>query len=103
MPIYEYLCQECQHQLEEMQKFNDAPLTECPQCGQATLERMLSKSAFHLKGGGWYQDGYGSQSQSKPAKPDEKKTDDKKTKSSTKADSSPKSSTTQNTTSASAS
>ena len=69
MPIYEYLCKECQHELEEMQKFNDAPLTECPQCTQSSLERILSKSAFHLKGGGWYQDGYG---RLNPAKTDDK-------------------------------
>ena len=60
MPIYEYGCAECDHEFEEMQKFSDPPLQDCPQCEQPTAQRKISMSAFHLKGGGWYKDGYGS-------------------------------------------
>ena len=59
MPIYEYGCAECGHEFEEMQKFSDPPLQDCPQCEQPTAQRKISISAFHLKGGGWYKDGYG--------------------------------------------
>lgn len=62
MPIYEYICDKCSHELEEMQKFNDPPLAPCPQCGEEELRRKLSVGAFHLKGGGWYKDGYKGQS-----------------------------------------
>ena len=55
MPIYEYKCEECGHQLEAIQKFSDEPLTDCPECGKPALKKMLSASAFHLKGSGWYQ------------------------------------------------
>ena len=34
MPIYEYQCQECDHQLEVMQRMSDDRLTTCPSCGK---------------------------------------------------------------------
>ena len=55
MPIYEYACQACQHQLEALQKMNDPKLTTCPACGQETLVKKISAAAFRLKGGGWYE------------------------------------------------
>ena len=58
MPIYEYLCASCGYQFEEVQKFNEPPLEECPDCGINSARRQVSMSAFHLKGGGWYKDGY---------------------------------------------
>ena len=58
MPIYEYLCASCGYQFEEVQKFNDPPLEECSDCGKNSARRQVSMSAFHLKGGGWYKDGY---------------------------------------------
>ena len=58
MPIYEYRCTSCGHTLEVIQKFNDAPLTECTECA-GPLEKLISRSAFMLKGGGWYSEGYG--------------------------------------------
>ena len=54
MPIYEYQCGKCGHQLEAFQKFSDAPLTECPTCHQDSLTKLISATAFHLKGTGWY-------------------------------------------------
>jgi putative FmdB family regulatory protein len=54
MPIYEYQCTACSHQLEAFQKFSDAQLTECPVCQQPTLTKLVSATAFHLKGTGWY-------------------------------------------------
>ena len=58
MPIYEYLCASCGYQFEEVQKFNEPPVEECPDCGQNSSRRQVSMSAFHLKGEGWYKDGY---------------------------------------------
>ena len=62
MPIYEYLCASCEYQFEEVQKFNEPPLEECPDCGEKSARRQVSMSAFHLKGGGWYKDGYSGKS-----------------------------------------
>ena len=58
MPIYEYRCGACGDEFEVIQKFAEGPLKRCAKCGGA-LEKLLSRSAFLLKGGGWYSDGYG--------------------------------------------
>jgi putative FmdB family regulatory protein len=55
MPIYEYACKTCGHQLEAMQKMSDAPLTDCPACGKPELAKQISAAGFRLKGGGWYE------------------------------------------------
>lgn len=55
MPIYEYQCQSCGHQLEAIQKFSDDPLVDCPACAAPRLEKLISASAFRLSGSGWYE------------------------------------------------
>jgi len=55
MPIYEYRCDACGAELEELQKLADAPLTDCPSCGKSVLTRLVSAAGFQLKGTGWYQ------------------------------------------------
>jgi putative FmdB family regulatory protein len=54
MPIYEYRCDACGHELDELQKLSDAPLTDCPKCGKPALTRLVSAAGFQLKGTGWY-------------------------------------------------
>lgn len=54
MPIYEYACQACGHELEVMQKMADAALADCPACGKPSLKKMISAAGFQLKGNGWY-------------------------------------------------
>jgi len=55
MPIYEYRCEGCAHELEALQKISAAPLEVCPQCQQPKLRKMVSAPSFRLKGGGWYE------------------------------------------------
>lgn len=55
MPIYEYQCQSCSHELEKLQKLSDSPLSLCPQCGKDELRRKISAAGFRLKGAGWYE------------------------------------------------
>ena len=55
MPIYEYRCQSCDFDLEKLQRINDEPLLECPECGKPKLIRLMSASGFRLKGAGWYE------------------------------------------------
>ncbi len=57
MPIYEYECAQCGRIEEAIQKFSDRPLTKCGHCS-GKLHRLISHSSFHLKGSGWYADGY---------------------------------------------
>ena len=54
MPIYEYRCNSCGHELESLQKITEAPLTECPACHAAALTKKVSAAGFQLKGSGWY-------------------------------------------------
>jgi putative FmdB family regulatory protein len=58
MPIYEYECSKG-HQFEAEQRISEAPLTRCRVC-KAKARRLISRTSFILKGGGWYADGYGS-------------------------------------------
>ncbi len=82
MPIYEYVCQSCGKEFEEMQRFSDTPLEQCLCEEKAPVQRKVSKSAFHLKGGGWYKDGYGN---SKPDSSDEGNKDSKNNESGTES------------------
>ncbi len=57
MPMYEFKCTDCGVEFEVMRKFSDGPVTECAECG-GKVEKLISKSSFQLKGGGWDADGY---------------------------------------------
>ena len=88
MPIYEYACSACGHQLEALQKISDAPLLKCPECGEDTLSKQISKVAFQLKGTGWYETDF--KDKKKPADKDASKGEtksDTKTESKSKSDS----------------
>ncbi len=86
MPIYEYQCKKC-HEIEEVwQKMNDPAPRKCPKCGGA-LKKIISETAFQLKGSGWYKDLYSSstkdskkeQTKSSESKPSESKSSEAKT------------------------
>ena len=55
MPIYEYRCGNCGHELEAFRKLSEAPLLACPECHQDALVKKVSAAGFRLKGGGWYE------------------------------------------------
>jgi putative FmdB family regulatory protein len=57
MPLYEYRCAKCGDVFEVIQKFADAPLTVHEACG-GSVERLISRSGFSLKGSGWYATDY---------------------------------------------
>ncbi len=55
MPIYEYRCDGCGHEMEVMQKMSDDPMKDCPVCKESKLKKLISASGFRLKGSGWYE------------------------------------------------
>ena len=57
MPLYEYVCESCQNDFEKLVRLSD-PVPPCPECGAEDVKKKISASAFSLKGGGWYKDGY---------------------------------------------
>jgi putative FmdB family regulatory protein len=65
MPIYEYRCGACGHELEALQKMADEPLSDCPECAASALKRLVSAPNFRLKGGGWYETDFKSDSDTK--------------------------------------
>ncbi len=58
MPIYEYECKKCGHEFEREQRMADPPVKTCPECKGRKVTKLISRSSFVLKGGGWYADGY---------------------------------------------
>ena len=75
MPIYEFRCIECDEVSEEMLSFKDKTKTiKCPICNNKS-ERIMSLGSFHLKGSGWYKDGYGKRNTSKEEVAEKPKTE----------------------------
>ncbi len=58
MPMYEYQCRKCGHRFEVIQKFSDAPITQCAKC-QGVVEKLVSiPGGLQFKGSGFYINDY---------------------------------------------
>lgn len=76
MPIYEFRCRKCGHRFERMQKMSDPHPAACPKCkAKGTVEQLMSASAAHFKGSGWYATDYAKKPTTPPAKTGEAKTE----------------------------
>ena len=53
MPTYQYRCADCGRELEVVQKFTDASLTECPSC-TGNLRKVFNAVGVVFKGSGFY-------------------------------------------------
>lgn len=67
MPIYEYQCMNCGHVFDVMQKFSDEPIKTCPECAKDNVKKLVSATAFQLKGTGWYVTDFKDKDKKKPA------------------------------------
>ena len=91
MPIYGYICENCEHTLDALQKMSDDPLVDCPDCGEPQLKRQLSAPRFRLKGQGWYETDFKTDNQrnlhgdKEPSKSTDKSSSDKSKKSTDKS------------------
>lgn len=72
MPIYEYACKKC-GDFEVTQRITEDPLKKCPSCGRK-VTKLISHSAFHLKGSGWYATDYSKNGSGKSDSGDTKET-----------------------------
>ena len=70
MPIYEYVCNECGHEFEALQKISDAVLKTCPACENDSLKKKISAAGFRLSGSGWYETDFKSDRKKNLAKAD---------------------------------
>ena len=81
MPTYEYECRACGHEFEREQRIREDPVKTCPRCRKGEVRRLISRTSFVLKGGGWYSDLYSSKPAAKSdgdsgeAKPSGEKTE----------------------------
>ena len=96
MPIYGYICENCEHTLDALQKMSDDPLVDCPACGEPQLKRQLSAPRFRLKGQGWYETDFKTDNQrnlhgEKETSKKDDKSSEKKSDKADKASSKPKS------------
>jgi putative FmdB family regulatory protein len=84
MPIYEYACSGCGHELEAWQKISEKPKKACPICHARKLERLISNTSFQLKGTGWYVTDYAKKDKKDPSSQSakESRNSDKSSKSS---------------------
>ncbi len=78
MPVYEYECGSCGGRFEVMQKFSDPVVTACTLCNKkGSVRKVLSPTAFVLKGTGWYATDYASKDQKKSDAADKTSCDSK--------------------------
>jgi putative FmdB family regulatory protein len=79
MPLYEYECEACGTRFEQIRKFSDPPIEQCPAC-RGIVHKLISLPAFQFKGTGWYvtdyaRKGQGAESNNKSAENDGKSSD----------------------------
>ena len=96
MPLYEYLCEHCDHRFEQIQRFSDPPVDNCPLC-DGSVRKLVSSPAIQFKGTGWYVTDYARQgkkdssgeSESQDGKSDKKGANAPDSKDSSKANAAP--------------
>ena len=54
MPTYDYRCNSCKHEFEEIQRFSEPTLVKCPSCGANALVRIIGGAGLVFKGSGFY-------------------------------------------------
>ena len=54
MPIYEFICQSCGNEFEQIRSFSDSSVPACVKCGSTQVVRRMGRPAIHFKGSGWY-------------------------------------------------
>ena len=92
VPLYEYQCDACGCRFEVIQKFSDAPVESCKECGKGPVHRLLSSPAIQFKGTGWYITDYaqkgksGGDSSAADGGSAEKKTDTSKSETTAKSE-----------------
>lgn len=71
MSLYDYTCANCGAEFVDVeQRITELPLVTCEKCGQPTLKRLITKTSFVLKGGGWANELYATSKQSNGSKND---------------------------------
>ena len=79
MPTYDYRCEGCGHTFDEFQSMTADLLTECPECKEPKLRRLIgSGAAIIFKGSGFYETDYKRVRKPGDSKPGDSKPGDSK-------------------------
>lgn len=70
MPIYDYECCACSSRFERRQRFDEEPITICPECAGRT-RRVIHSVPVLFKGSGFYCTDHGRVSRDDPGRKDE--------------------------------
>ncbi|MGM0555006.1 MAG: FmdB family zinc ribbon protein [Myxococcota bacterium] len=70
MPIYDYRCEACGHEFEDLRSFSDPDPEACPECGEDAVRKLITGGNFQLKGSGWYVTDYGGKKVDEPTATD---------------------------------
>lgn len=54
VPIYEFVCQACGNEFEQILSFSENRMPTCAKCGSDQVVRQVGRPAIHFKGSGWY-------------------------------------------------
>ena len=54
MPTYTYQCNSCGVRFDRYQKFEDQPLSYCPECKKKSLRKVYAPVGIVFKGSGFY-------------------------------------------------
>ena len=93
MPTYEYRCKACSAELEIFHSMSEDARTECPECNEHELVRLISAGGGVIfKGSGFYETDYRSDSYKKGEKAAKKDSSQKSSSDSSSTDSASKSS-----------
>ena len=55
MPIYEFICESCNHKEDLIRKISEPTTISCPKCNGQNFIKQVSAPNFKLKGSGWYE------------------------------------------------
>jgi putative FmdB family regulatory protein len=55
MPIYEFICEDCNYKEDLIRKISEPTTILCPKCNGQNFVKQVSAPNFKLKGSGWYE------------------------------------------------
>jgi len=53
MPVYEYICEDCEHCFQQQRKVTERQVTRCPECN-GTGRKVIGAVGIIFRGSGWH-------------------------------------------------
>ena len=68
MPIYEFICENCNYKEDLIRKISEPTIISCPECNGQNFIKQVSAPNFKLKGQGWYETDFKNKNDAKDSK-----------------------------------